>query len=214
MYTKSANNKTYIIIGPSASGKTNLGIEIAKKLGKDIISADSRQIYKKLDYSTGKISNNDSSELYQTEQNKWTINEVNYWGYDVVTPNIKEADFNFSKFVEELFAKNKHFVKNPPIIVGGTGFYISQLIDRNFITEVEPDYDLRETLSELDTRQLQQVLRTSLGKPLTLNNSEMNNRQRLIRRIEIAQSKKIGNKENNKNNEIGEIYKKATFVGS
>lgn len=167
--------KIIIICGPTGTGKTKLGIYLAKKLNGEIISADSRQVYKGMTIGTGK------------EYSK----EVVIWGYDLVSPNEEFSVSHFKKYAEE---KIHDIVKRKklPIIVGGTGLYIKALIEDLSTIEIPPDVKLREELSILDAPALYKKL-TEIApqKAKSLNNSDMNNPRRLIRAIEVASSKLI-----------------------
>lgn len=106
--------QTIIILGPTGSGKTGVSIEIAKAIGGEIISADSRAIYKGMDIGTAKPT-------------KEEMNGIPHWGLDLVEPGERftVADWKAyaEKKIEEIKARGKI-----PIIVGGTGLYIDALI--------------------------------------------------------------------------------------
>src|SRR3989339_905037 len=92
---------TLIICGPTSSGKTSLAIQLAKEYGADVLSADSRQIYKHMDIGTGKITVGDNHPVVK-EDKHWVIDGVNIWGYDLVEP-----DVNFSSYDFALWGLNK-----------------------------------------------------------------------------------------------------------
>lgn len=179
------NKKILIICGQTATGKTKLGVDVARKFNGEIISADSRQVYKEMDIGTGK----DLSEY----------GDIKYWGIDLVNPN---EDFSVSHFreyalqkIEEILSRNKL-----PIIVGGTGLYINALFTNFDNLSIKRDEKLREELSDKSVDDLFLILK-DLDEDLanSLNNSDRNNKVRLIRKIEISKSsKKIKNNlENN-----------------
>jgi len=163
-----------VIIGPTTSGKTALSIKLAKKHNGEVISADSRQVYKYINLASGKVTRKEMSG-------------VPHHLLDVLDPKkiFTVNDFKKKAFkaVEEIISKGK-----TPIICGGTGFYIDALLHDSQFPEVEPDLKLRKTLSKKSTEELFLML----GK-LDSNRAEnidKNNPVRLIRAIEIA--KKLG----------------------
>ena len=177
--------KVIVILGPSASGKTNLALEIAKKLGRSVLSADSRQIYRGLDYSTGKIRLN-SKTTYTKGEGKWILDRINYWGYDVIEPNAEFSAGDFVNFTKKVLREEN----NTPIICGGTGLYIAAITGKVPLTKVPKNPQLREGLKEKSIEELHKNLE-DLGFNLSsLNESELSNKQRLIRRVEIISSKK------------------------
>jgi len=172
-----------IIIGPSASGKTDLAIKIAKKVGTNILSADSKQIYKNLDYSTGKLP---LSYKYKKQDGFWNIGGVKYFGYDIVNPDKKfsAGDFvDYANKIIELEAKK-------PIICGGTGLYLSALLGNTALNKTPKNALLRKKLEVNSAEKLLQILTNLNYNTTDLNNSEKHNKQRLIRKIEIEQFKK------------------------
>lgn len=171
--------KTVVIItGPTASGKTGLSIELAKKFGGEIISADSRAIFKDIDIASAKPS---------MDERRGVV----HWGFDLVSPGERftVADFKnyaYLKF-DEILSRGKI-----PFLVGGTGLYIdSVLFDYQFGGEV--DDDLRKSLSSKTIEELQDKIR-ELGADLPENSK---NKRYLIRAIEKAISKQIERIKNN-----------------
>lgn len=168
-------NKILIVCGQTATGKTNLAIALAHKFNGEIISADSRQVYKEMNIGTGK----DLSEY----------GNIPYWGIDLVEPN---EDFSVShyreyalKVIEDILKRNKL-----PIIVGGTGLYINALFSNFENINISKDEKLREELSKKSVDELQVILKDlNLRLFNELNNSDKNNKVRLVRKIEIASAK-------------------------
>lgn len=157
--------KVLVIVGPTASGKSDLAVKLAKKLGGEVISADSRQVYKSLDVGTGKIT-------------KREMRGVPHYLLDVATP--KER-FTVAEY-KDMAANALRFISNRgklPIIVGGTGFYIDALSME--LPDVPPDSKLRKRLEKKSTKEL----RNMLGKHKI---KDPNNKVRLIRAIEIIKS--------------------------
>ena len=167
-----ALRKVIVIVGPTCSGKTSLGINLAEKVDGEIISADSRQIYKYLDIGTAKP---DKTELKKVKH--YFINQLK-----------PDEDFNASKFewealkiIERLFNESKQ-----PIVVGGTGLYIKGLIDSIFDT-VDSDEEYRKELLELRAEFGNEYLYNKLSKvdPESAANMQPSNWKRVIRALEV-----------------------------
>jgi len=176
-------DKIIAIGGLTASGKTSLSIQIAKKFHGEIISADSRQIYRDLNIGTAKEKidhlNKDRSVI---------INGVIHHLIDIIDP---DENFNLAIFQKLAVEKIKEISdkKFLPIIVGGTGLYIDSVIYGYNLTEEKFDRSQRVKLSNMTVQELQKLLRIkSRHTFLSLNNSDQNNRYRLIRRIEKLSS--------------------------
>ena len=153
------------IVGPTASGKSALGLELAKKINGEIICADSRTIYKGLDIATAKPSADEQAQ-------------VKHWCLDVVTPDKRYSAAQF-KHDAQTAIKDIHKRGKVPIIVGGTGLYIDGLL---FDYQFGPtaNQKLRGELEQLTVQQLQQKLKDQ-NIPLPQNNK---NKRYLIRAVE------------------------------
>ncbi len=165
--------KIVVITGPTATGKSDFAVEYALKHNGEVISADSRQVYKGMDIGTGKIT---------IEEMKGVPHHL----LDVADPS---EQFNVGQYkklaqeaIEDISSRGKL-----PIICGGTGFYIDAVVNNISYPDVPHDKELREGLEKMTTEELFTKLAT-LDKEfaISLNNSEINNRQRLVRLIEIA----------------------------
>jgi len=164
--------KLLVICGPTSTGKTRLAIGLAKKYNGEIISADSRQVYRGMDIGTGKLFSA----------------EVTIWGYDIADPNESFSVSNFLRFAEEKIQEVSSRGKLP-ILVGGTGFYIKAVIDGVPTADVPVDSELREELSLKNADELLRILtKLDLQKAQSFNESDRANPRRLIRAIEVAQS--------------------------
>lgn len=175
MYTHAVNNLSksiIVIVGPTATGKSDLAVQLAKKFNGEIISADSRQVYKDLDIGTGKIT---ASEMFGIKHHLLDVCDPKN------TYNVTDYVSDAKVAVNEIASKNKL-----PIIVGGTGFYIQALVDGVILPEVTPDDNLRQELSNKSTLELYSELKNL--DPIRANNIDQKNKRRIIRAIEIAKS--------------------------
>lgn len=170
-------NLVLVILGPTATGKTSLGVRLAAKYKGEIISADSRQVYKGMDIGTGK----DLKEYSKGSK------KIKYHLIDVVSP---KTDFNVAKYqklafkaIVDILARHKL-----PIIVGGTGLYLQAVIDNYQLSRAKPDLKVRQALEDLGKEEL--IKRLEKLKPdftRKLNNSDRNNPRRLVRYLEIIE---------------------------
>ena len=163
-------NKVIAIVGPTASGKTKMAIEMAQKLDTEIISADSRLVYKGFDIGTAK----------PTKEEQLL---VKHHMIDVVEPeyDFSVADFadGASKVISELHAKNK-----VPIVVGGTGLYFRILLENYDMPRVEANPQLRAELENLSNEELFEKL-SNIDK-ISAEKIHQNNRVRVIRALEVS----------------------------
>lgn len=166
-------NRVIVIVGPTASGKTNLSIELAKRMNGEIISADSMQIYKYMDIGTAKPT-------------KEEMQDISHYLIDEVLPN---EDFNVVRFKElaEKYIDNILEKGKQPIVAGGTGLYISSLINNINFSESESDWELREALKkeaeEFGTEYLHKKLQEV--DPDSALSIHPNNIKRVIRALEV-----------------------------
>ncbi|MFA6338714.1 MAG: tRNA (adenosine(37)-N6)-dimethylallyltransferase MiaA [Candidatus Paceibacterota bacterium] len=170
--TSPQNNKIIVVLGPTSSGKSDLAVSLAKKFNGEVISADSRQVYKGLDIGSGKIT-------------KEEMQGVQHYLLDVVDPETKFTVSDFKKLAEkaisEILEKGK-----VPIICGGTGFYIQAIVDNVVLPEVNPNEELRKELEGKSAEELLEIL-IKLD-PARAENIDIKNPRRLIRAIEIAKN--------------------------
>lgn len=171
-------SKVLVILGPTASGKTSLAVNLAYKFNGEIVSADSRQVYRGMDIGTGK----DLKE-YVVKGKK-----IPYHLIDVVNPN---EDFNLAKYqklageaIAKILARGRL-----PIIVGGTGLYLQALIDGYQLVDRAPETKRRQELEALPLAELYDLLeRRKPEFAHNLNNSDRNNPRRLVRYLEIMET--------------------------
>ena len=163
------NNRVIAVVGATASGKTSYAIELAKKINGEIISADSRLVYKGIDIGTAKPTIDE-------------MQEIPHYMIDVVEPEynysvglyVKEA----KKHITDIISRGK-----VPIVVGGTGLYFRVLLENYDLPDVKPDYELRKELSSYSYEELLEML-TKLDEKAA-NSVEKNDKKKLIRYIEI-----------------------------
>lgn len=169
-YPKASKPKVIAIVGPTASGKSDFAVSLAKDLDAEIVSADSRQVYKGMDIGTGKIG--------RTE-----MREVPHHLLSVVSPN---TPFNVAKFQKQANVVLKKILKKNrvPLIVGGTGFWIDALINGTRFPEAPADAKLRNALDKLPAEKLFSMLKKA--DPKRAKNIDRYNKVRLIRALEIA----------------------------
>ncbi len=174
-----ATPKSVVILGPTASGKTSLGVKIAHVFNGEILSADSRQVYIGLDIGTGK----------DLEEYAIVAPSIPYHLIDIVPVNHEFSLFeylkHFSIAYKDVLSRNKL-----PIIVGGTGLYLEAIIEGFPLIDAPPNYLLREELNQLSLQELQKKLIEL--KPKLHNTTDLFEKERLIRAIEIALAEKEG----------------------
>ncbi|MBI5401471.1 tRNA (adenosine(37)-N6)-dimethylallyltransferase MiaA [Candidatus Wolfebacteria bacterium] len=169
MSTPSLKEKIIVILGPTASGKSDLAVKLAKKFNGEIISADSRQVYKGLNLGSGKIT-------------KKEMRGIPHHLLDVVSPKKTFTVAQYQKLgqkaIKKILKKNKI-----PIICGGTGLYIDALIYGWQFPEVPPQPKLRKKLEKFTNEKLFEKLKKI--DPRRAKNIDKHNRRRLIRALEI-----------------------------
>jgi len=158
------------IVGPTASGKSSLSIFLARKFNGEIVSADSRQVYKHLDIGTGKVSKKEQRQVVHHLLNIASPKKT----YTV--SDFKQAA---SRAINQIHKKNKI-----PFLVGGTPFYIYTLLDDLQIPVVKPDKKLRARLAKKSAAELYSMLKKL--DPVRARTIDRQNPARLIRAIEIV----------------------------
>lgn len=162
-----------VILGPTASGKTRLAIRLAKDLGSEIISADSRQVYRGMDIGTGK------------DTGDYTINgiPIPYHMIDIVDPEYEFSVFEFQRRFCQCFAilASRGIL---PVLCGGTGLYIEAVLKGYRMLDVPEDRELRKSLEKEAMESLTERLLQLNGA--IHNTTDLLNRKRLVRAIEIA----------------------------
>ncbi len=162
--------KLLVICGPTATGKTALAIKLAKKFDGEIVSADSRQVYKGMDIGMGK---------------EW--GDVPIHGYDLVDPRREFSVSKYLKFARKIL-KDIWRRGKLPILVGGTGLYIKGVVDGIPTVEVPRNNELRKRLEEKSADELFESLsQLDAVRAGSMNSSDRKNPRRLVRAIEVAQ---------------------------
>lgn len=163
-------NKVIAVVGATASGKTAYAVELAKQIDGEIISADSRLVYKGFDIGTAKPS---------VEERQG----IPHYMIDIVEPDVNYSAGLYAKeakkYINDILSRGK-----TPIIAGGTGLYFNILLNNYDLPEIEPDWELRKSLSKLSYEELEQML-FSLDKDAFV---EKNDKKKAIRYIEILKS--------------------------
>ncbi len=182
-------NRVVIVAGPTASGKTTLGIELAKQLGGAIISADSRMVYRGLDIGTGKPTwehrSLDTTPWINPRSSPfgpvYSIDGIDHYGLDLVEPETHFTLTDWLTFARSLIAELQS-QSIQPVIVGGTGLYLKALVHgfvppptdpiRRVAVEQRSDDELLDALYEFDPVTAQKL---------------MGNRRRLVRAVEVLE---------------------------
>ena len=165
-------DKVIIIAGPTASGKTDISIRLARVFDGEIISADSMQIYKHMDVGTAKIKREE-------------MNGIKHHMIDIIEPdqNYSVAEFQNKcrSIIKDITSSNKL-----PFIVGGTGLYIHSIIKDVDFTQTSKDDSFRRCMNDIPTDALYNIL--SDKDPVSAERINRNDKKRIIRRLEIINS--------------------------
>ncbi len=182
--------KIISVIGLTSSGKSSLGIALAKKFNGEIVSADSRQVYRGLDFCSGKVSKQEQFEVphhlidVQNLGKQFTLYDYQTKAYAAI---------------EEILAKKK-----VPFLVGGTGLYSRSVVEGYDLSPISPNEKLR---AELETKSLNELKEICLEKNISCEGEQT--KRRLIRQIETSLNQKSPNKPKYKVLQIGIFYERA-----
>lgn len=165
-----------VILGATASGKTKLAARLAFELKGEIISADSRQVYKGMDIGTGK----DLQEYIVDGQN------IPYYLIDIISP---QEEFNLFEFQSRFYQIYHHLISRNvlPIVVGGTGLYLESIIMDYQLPAAPAERELRENLQTRSIEELQKILLDCRRR--LHNKTDLTDKDRLIRAIEIEKAR-------------------------
>jgi len=174
-----------VIIGPTCSGKTTLALDICFKTGFDILSIDSRQVFKELDIGTGKFK--DLANI-KKDNGYWEIDGVKVWGYDIFE---LEDDLNVLKFLEFCKKVIYEYQKNEEglVVTCGTGFYLDFLMGKISYSDI--DLVRKKELESLNLKELQEIYLSHIKNPLVKvsNTIDVSNKRRIITSILSIESK-------------------------
>ena len=188
--------KMITILGPTASGKTPLAAALALQIGGEIISADSRQVYRRMDIGTGKdladytITNNREPITNNCEPitNNCEPIIVPYHLIDIVEPGTK---YNLFQYQQDFYDAYRQIVErgNTPILCGGTGLYIEAVLKGYQLSPVPQNPELRQRLEGKSLEELTELLRTLKAQNGSVmhNTTDVDSCQRAIRAIEIEE---------------------------
>ena len=163
-------NKLVIIAGTNASGKSGLGIELALKYGAEIVSADSRQVFRGLDLGSGKVTAEE-------------MQGVPHHLLDVAEPNDFFSLSHYQKLayaaIDDIFARGGR-----PFLVGGTGLYVNAVADGYNLNDAEPDPAIRQRVEAMSLEELTELIGEK--NPGALERLDLKNKRRLERAAEKA----------------------------
>jgi len=183
------NNRLLVILGPTATGKTKLAVRLASRFNGEIVSADSRQVYKGMNIGTGKDLQDYVLQVrksIKSKVHKAATRNIPYHLIDVVSP---KTEFNLAKYlklahraIQDIQIRGKL-----PILVGGTGLYLQAIVDGYNLSGVKPDKKLRDKLGKKSVGELQKLL-----QKLDRNyNGDLKNKRYLIRYIEMVRQARM-----------------------
>jgi tRNA dimethylallyltransferase len=185
-------SKVIAIVGATASGKSSLGILVAKEFDGEIISVDSRQVYKGMDVGTAKedfdrtedeIEKGGSVEQLFGSRKHFTAEGVEHWGIDIVNP---DDDYSAAEFKEYAEKKIEEILKRGkvPVLVGGTGFWLKAILENFDLANTPADPKLRAELESLRVGDLFHEYKQL--DPVGAELIESKNKRKLVRALEVA----------------------------
>jgi tRNA dimethylallyltransferase len=188
--------KIVVVVGPTASGKSDLAVAIAKKFNGEVVSADSRQVYRGMDIGTGKVPISYEPCSLRGESTKRKLRGTQHWGgvaayykgiphhlLDVASPRRTFTVHQYVLFARKAIAGIVRRGKLP-IVCGGTGFYVRALVDGLAIPEVPPNTKLRARLEKKSAGALFSLLNEK--DPARASAIDPRNKRRIIRALEIV----------------------------
>jgi len=166
----SKRNKVIAIVGPTASGKTDYAVQLAKELNGEIVSSDSRLVYKGFDIGTAKPT-------------QYEMQGIKHHLIDIVEPT---EDYSVGLYLKDAKVAINDIISRGkfPIVAGGTGLYFRVLLEDFDLPKVEPDFDLRNKLKLLSSEDLYQILLDMDKKAAEF--IDKNDKKKLIRAIEVV----------------------------
>lgn len=189
-----------VVAGPTASGKTGLGIAVCKKFGGEVVSADSMQIYKGMDIATAKPTPEETEG-------------IPHHMIDIIAPEERFSVAEFKRLAqkkaEDIFARGKF-----PVVVGGTGLYIDNLVENIELSEAETDLDLRQKLNQRAENDGLDCLVEELRSidPEYVNNLKEISKKRIVRALELWYTSGITITEQNRRSRLNESPFKVCYL--
>jgi tRNA dimethylallyltransferase len=182
------SNKLLVICGPTSTGKTTLAITLAKKYSGEVVSADSRQVYRGMNIGTGKDLPKGARIKFPWfgRYGYYEIEGIKIWGYDLADPRHEFSIAQYLKFAERIVGD---IIKRGklPILAGGTGLYIKGVVDGIPTAEIPRNNSLRKNLEGKAVDELFEMLaQIDSLRAGQMNSSDKKNPRRLIRAIEVA----------------------------
>lgn len=172
--------KLLAVVGPTASGKSELAVQLAKKFNGEIISCDSRQVYKGMDIGTGKV---EGAWVHNGDHRVFRYKGIPHYCIDYVNP---KSQYSVARFQKDAGKAITDILKRGklPILCGGTGQWIDAVISNQKIPEVKPNLKLRHKLEKLSLPEMfQQLKRLDPDRAAVI---DAHNPRRLIRALEIV----------------------------
>lgn len=171
-----------VVLGPTASGKTGLALDLAKRFQGELVNADSRQIYKGMDIGTNKMTDAFSTKKDINDKTVYLTDGIPIHLLDIIGP---DRNFTLAEYkaialetIKEIQGRGRL-----PILVGGTGLYLSAITDNLSIPEAPPDEKLRSELEGKDTKELYKTL--DRIDPEAAASIGQSNKRKLIRALEV-----------------------------
>lgn len=163
-------NKLIVILGPTASGKTGLSVKLAKKFSGEVVSADSRQVFRSMNLGTGKVTKKEKQG-------------IKHHLIDVASP---KTNYSVAKYQQQAYLAIDEIIEKGkiPFLVGGSPFYLYAVIDGLSFPKMKADEKLRKKLESKTPEQLLKMLQKIA--PQRAKNIEVKNKRRLVRAVEIA----------------------------
>ncbi len=175
---KTGAPKIIVVVGPTATGKSHLAVRLAKKFNGEIISADSRQVYRGMNIGTGKIS---AREMRGIKHHLLDVASPNAAGFSGGGFNAARFKSRAEKIIADILRRGK-----TPIIAGGTGFWVDAVAFNREFPDVKPNRGLRKKLEGMSEAKLFAQLKRL--DPLRAKAIDPKNKRRLVRAIEIAKT--------------------------
>ncbi len=183
------NKKPHIIavVGPTASGKSELAVQIAKQVNGEIVSCDSRQVYRGMDIGSGKVPGewSVSKKSEGTKQQHYVYKSIPHFGIDIASPKRQYSAAQFQKYaqriIKDILSRNKI-----PVLCGGTGLWVDAVVSDTVFPAVKPNAILRKKLEKQSVEELFAMLKKK--DPTRAETIDRKNPRRLIRALEIVLS--------------------------